>query len=208
MEIEPKIYIAGLHCNRVVLEGVKFLKNKVENTTLLGYKMMAYDDKSASNQKFVALMDKMISERPDKHTFIFKKAMLDMMCSTSTTPIVEKNENIKRLIIDGKVTLVDDEGKPLAKVYSSGDHDSEDEVASVDNKMASFLASKKVGYGIGLLDRSRHGKVMIFAYGDLGVRYGKELEQFCVLICLTNEDDGGGGFGGGKPTSMMKRRYD
>ncbi|GJX72222.1 hypothetical protein Tco_0309393 [Tanacetum coccineum] len=44
------------------------------------------------------------------------------------------------------VTLVD-EGKPLAKVDFSGDHDSEDEVASVDNKMTNFLASKKVGYG-------------------------------------------------------------
>ncbi|GJU40841.1 hypothetical protein Tco_1193798 [Tanacetum coccineum] len=67
--------------------------------------------------------------------------------STSTTPIVEKIDKIKRLIIDGKVTLVDDKGKPLAKVDSSGDHDSEDEVASVDNEMTNFLASKKVGYG-------------------------------------------------------------
>ncbi|GJS66370.1 hypothetical protein Tco_0680934 [Tanacetum coccineum] len=45
---------------------------------------------------------------------------------------------------DGKVTLVDDEGKPLEKVVSSGDRDSEDEVASVDNEMASFFASKKL----------------------------------------------------------------
>ncbi|GJV52365.1 ty3-gypsy retrotransposon protein [Tanacetum coccineum] len=51
-----------------------------------------------------------------------------------------------RLIIDGKYTLVDDEGKPLEKVDSLGDHDSEDEVASVHNEMASFLASKNVGY--------------------------------------------------------------
>ncbi|GKA55834.1 reverse transcriptase domain, reverse transcriptase zinc-binding domain protein [Tanacetum coccineum] len=42
-----------------------------------------------------------------------------------------------------KVTFVDDEGKPLAKVDSSGDHESENEVALVDNKMAIFLASKK-----------------------------------------------------------------
>nr|GFB73832.1 hypothetical protein [Tanacetum cinerariifolium] len=34
-------------------------------------------------------------------------------------------------------------GKPLEKVDSLGDHDSEDEVELVDNKMASFLASKK-----------------------------------------------------------------
>ncbi|GKB80780.1 hypothetical protein Tco_0947675 [Tanacetum coccineum] len=67
--------------------------------------------------------------------------------STSTTPIVEEIDKIERLIIDGKFTLVGDEGKPLENVDSSGDHDSEDEVESVDNKMASFLASKKVGYG-------------------------------------------------------------
>ncbi|GKA46101.1 hypothetical protein Tco_0738897 [Tanacetum coccineum] len=39
------------------------------------------------------------------------------------------------------------EGKPLTKVDSSGDHDSDDEVASTDNDMANFLASTKVGYG-------------------------------------------------------------
>nr|GEV33849.1 hypothetical protein [Tanacetum cinerariifolium] len=32
------------------------------------------------------------------------------------------------------------------KGYPS-DHDSEDEIESVDNEMASFLASEKVGYG-------------------------------------------------------------
>ncbi|GKB08810.1 hypothetical protein Tco_0837122, partial [Tanacetum coccineum] len=37
--------------------------------------------------------------------------------------------------------------KPLEKIDSSDDHNSEDEVESVNNKMASFLASKKVVYG-------------------------------------------------------------
>ncbi|GKE32263.1 hypothetical protein Tco_1451585 [Tanacetum coccineum] len=41
----------------------------------------------------------------------------------------------------------DDEGKPLENIDYSGDHDSKDEVESVDNEMVSFLASKKVGYG-------------------------------------------------------------
>ncbi|GJS35021.1 hypothetical protein Tco_0533403 [Tanacetum coccineum] len=54
---------------------------------------------------------------------------------------------MERLIIEGKVTLVDDEGKPLTRVDSSDDHDSEDEVASVDNDMENSLASKDVGYG-------------------------------------------------------------
>ncbi|GJV25551.1 hypothetical protein Tco_1378246 [Tanacetum coccineum] len=66
--------------------------------------------------------------------------------SPSTTHVIEKIDKIEKLIIDGKVTLVDDEGKPLEKVDYSGDYDSEDEVASVDNEMASFLA-KKDGYG-------------------------------------------------------------
>ncbi|GKB73809.1 retrovirus-related pol polyprotein from transposon TNT 1-94 [Tanacetum coccineum] len=60
---------------------------------------------------------------------------------------VESIKEIKRLIIDGKLTLVDDEGKPLEKVDYSGDHDSENEVEPIDNEMASFLASKRVGYG-------------------------------------------------------------
>nr|GEW06312.1 copia protein [Tanacetum cinerariifolium] len=46
-----------------------------------------------------------------------------------------------------EVTLVEDEGKPLTKIDSSGDHDSKDEVALFDNDMTNFLASKKVGYG-------------------------------------------------------------
>ncbi|GJT96493.1 hypothetical protein Tco_1092011 [Tanacetum coccineum] len=65
---------------------------------------------------------------------------------SGTTPIIEKNDMIEKLIIDGSVTLVDDEGKPLKKFVYSGDYDIEDEVASVDNEMASFLA-KKDGYG-------------------------------------------------------------
>ncbi|GJS95715.1 bifunctional polymyxin resistance protein, ArnA [Tanacetum coccineum] len=59
----------------------------------------------------------------------------------------------QRLIIEGRDTLVDDEGKPLAKIDSSGDHDSDDDVASVDNDMANFQASKKVGYGQDIPDK-------------------------------------------------------
>ncbi|GKF25517.1 hypothetical protein Tco_0081411 [Tanacetum coccineum] len=39
---------------------------------------------------------------------------------------------MERLLIEGKVTLVDDEGKTLTKVDSSGDHDSEDEESYVN----------------------------------------------------------------------------
>ncbi|GJX13914.1 reverse transcriptase domain-containing protein [Tanacetum coccineum] len=63
--------------------------------------------------------------------------------STSAIRIVEKIDKLKRLIINGKPTLVDDEGKPLEKVDYSDDHGSKDEVELVDNEMASFLASKR-----------------------------------------------------------------
>ncbi|GJS43337.1 putative reverse transcriptase domain-containing protein [Tanacetum coccineum] len=66
--------------------------------------------------------------------------------SSSTTLIIKKIDKIEKLIIDGKVTLMDDEVKPLEKVESSRDYDNEDEVALVDNEMASFFA-KKDGYG-------------------------------------------------------------
>ncbi|GJW81864.1 retrotransposon protein, putative, ty1-copia subclass [Tanacetum coccineum] len=67
--------------------------------------------------------------------------------STSTTPIINKIEKLKKLIIDEKVTLVDDDGKSLKKVDYPSDHDSEDVVESVDNDMARSIASERVGFG-------------------------------------------------------------
>ncbi|GKB85832.1 retrotransposon protein, putative, unclassified [Tanacetum coccineum] len=45
-----------------------------------------------------------------------------------------------------KVTLVDDDGKPLKKVDYLGDHDSEDEVESVGANMTCSMASERVGF--------------------------------------------------------------
>ncbi|GKC21128.1 hypothetical protein Tco_1023278 [Tanacetum coccineum] len=67
--------------------------------------------------------------------------------STITTPIVDKIRKIENIIIDGKVTLMDDDGKPLKKVNYPGDQDSEDEVESVDNDMAHSMALETVGFG-------------------------------------------------------------
>nr|GEW54493.1 hypothetical protein [Tanacetum cinerariifolium] len=87
--------------------------------------------------------------------------------SLSTTSIVEKIYKIKILIIDGKVTFMDNEGKPLEKIDSSGDYDSEDEVASVDNEMTCFLA-KKDGYGT--------------SYANLFFDESRKSVNFCTLI--------------------------
>ncbi|GJU35764.1 hypothetical protein Tco_1184118 [Tanacetum coccineum] len=65
----------------------------------------------------------------------------------STTPIVEKIGKLKQLVIDGKGTLVDDDGKPLKRVDYPGDHDSDDEVCLVDNDMARSMATEMVGFG-------------------------------------------------------------
>ncbi|GKA63606.1 hypothetical protein Tco_0763212 [Tanacetum coccineum] len=73
--------------------------------------------------------------------------------STSNNFMVEKIDKIERLIIEGKVTLVNGEGKPLKKVDYLGDHDSGDEVASIDNDMENYLASKKDGCGQDIPDK-------------------------------------------------------
>ncbi|GJT49657.1 hypothetical protein Tco_0975814 [Tanacetum coccineum] len=51
--------------------------------------------------------------------------------STSTTPIVERIDKIERQIIDGKFTLVDDNGQPLPKVVSTTNKHSDSEVENV-----------------------------------------------------------------------------
>ncbi|GJV59457.1 putative reverse transcriptase domain-containing protein [Tanacetum coccineum] len=71
--------------------------------------------------------------------------------SPSNTSIVDKMGKFEKLLIDGKDTLVDDEGKPLKKVDYPGDHDIEDEVQSADNDMTRILALEKVGFGINSL---------------------------------------------------------
>nr|GEY28108.1 hypothetical protein [Tanacetum cinerariifolium] len=53
-----------------------------------------------------------------------------------------RGSTVEKLIIDEKVTLLVDEGKPLKKVVFSSDYDSDDEVASIDNEMANFFAKK------------------------------------------------------------------
>nr|GEW26957.1 hypothetical protein [Tanacetum cinerariifolium] len=52
---------------------------KFEINSLFGYKMMALQDKSATNPKFLKLTDAIIAERPNKHTLTSKKAKLELM---------------------------------------------------------------------------------------------------------------------------------
>ncbi|GKC97755.1 putative ribonuclease H-like domain-containing protein [Tanacetum coccineum] len=91
--------------------------------------------------------------KPTKQVYRLVSKKTNANTSENKNKDLDPTKEIERLIIDGKFTLVDDEGKPLENVVSSGDHDSDDEVESIDNEMTSFLASKKVGYGQKIPDK-------------------------------------------------------
>ncbi|GKB62829.1 hypothetical protein Tco_0919015 [Tanacetum coccineum] len=62
--------------------------------------------------------------------------------SHNSTPLAEKINKNEKLRLDGKLILVDDDGKPLNKVDSVAiDSDSESEVEVAYNEIAQFMAS-------------------------------------------------------------------
>ncbi|GJY48511.1 retrovirus-related pol polyprotein from transposon TNT 1-94 [Tanacetum coccineum] len=67
--------------------------------------------------------------------------------SSSTTPIIDKIGKFEDLLTTGQAILVDKADNPLKKVEFSGEYDSEDEIASVDNDMARSMASEMVSFG-------------------------------------------------------------
>ncbi|GJT64392.1 hypothetical protein Tco_1015872 [Tanacetum coccineum] len=60
---------------------------------------------------------------------------------------VEPTKEVSNLNLFDVLNSVDNDGKPLKKVDYPSDHDSKDEVESVDNDMARSMASKRVGFG-------------------------------------------------------------
>nr|GEX72225.1 hypothetical protein [Tanacetum cinerariifolium] len=68
--------------------------------------------------------------------------------SFGTTHFIEKIEKFEDLLTSGQAILVDKVGNPLKKVELSGEYDSEDEVASVDNDMVRSMASEIVGLAL------------------------------------------------------------
>ncbi|GKA92802.1 hypothetical protein Tco_0814727, partial [Tanacetum coccineum] len=85
--------------------------------------------------------------------------------TTSTTHIAKRIDKIERQITDWKLKLVDDDGKPLPKVVSMGNVDSDSEVEDVVDDHVVFMASTCLkrgadsGYGtISLLEQRRTTK--------------------------------------------------
>ncbi|GJR57357.1 hypothetical protein Tco_1499519 [Tanacetum coccineum] len=58
-----------------------------------------------------------------------------------TTPIAERIDKIERKVIGAKLTFVDDDGKPLHKVVSTVNVDSDSKVEDVVDDHAVFMAS-------------------------------------------------------------------
>ncbi|GJU60103.1 putative ribonuclease H-like domain-containing protein, partial [Tanacetum coccineum] len=65
------------------------------------------------------------------------------LVNNEATPIIDKIGKFEELLTSGQAILLDKAGNPIKKVEFSGDYDSEDEVASVDNDMACSLALER-----------------------------------------------------------------
>nr|GEX41571.1 hypothetical protein [Tanacetum cinerariifolium] len=67
----------------------------------------------------------------------------------NSTLVIDKINRIEKHLMERKRVLLDDDGKPLQRAIYLGDHNSDDEVESVNNDMARFLASNPPGVGYG-----------------------------------------------------------
>ncbi|GJT28210.1 hypothetical protein Tco_0908485 [Tanacetum coccineum] len=81
MELEPEVYIIGLHYSSSIPEGVKFLENMViEEPEFNLFFIDEFNDPTFHRVTDIhKLMDEMIAERPDKHTLTSKKTNLERM---------------------------------------------------------------------------------------------------------------------------------
>ncbi|GJU09177.1 hypothetical protein Tco_1125607 [Tanacetum coccineum] len=67
--------------------------------------------------------------------------------SYSNTPIIEKIDKLESQILNGKLTFVDDDRKPLYKAVTKGNEDSESEVEAVFDVTANLMASTSLKGG-------------------------------------------------------------
>nr|GFB29810.1 hypothetical protein [Tanacetum cinerariifolium] len=82
------------------------------------------------------------AKRPKSGVFTYENGFFNVASSsTSTTLIVKRIDKIERQIIDEKLILVDDDGKPLPKVVFTENMDSDSEVEDVVDDHAVFMAS-------------------------------------------------------------------
>nr|GEW59834.1 hypothetical protein [Tanacetum cinerariifolium] len=87
-----------------------------------------------------------ISKKPHTSSTGNNKKGVECGVSTGTTPITDKIEKFEDLLTSRQAILMDEASNPLKNEEFVGDYDYEDEVASVDNDMACYLASKRVDF--------------------------------------------------------------
>ncbi|GKD78644.1 hypothetical protein Tco_1341265, partial [Tanacetum coccineum] len=121
-------------------EGFTEVKNKKSGGNSL--KTANKTNVSTSGTRIVSLSNSFDALNDDK----WVAAKVESISKTSTsgmqvewqsfTLVVDKINRIEKDLMEGKCVLIDDDGKPLEKVDSLADHDSDNEVASVANNMA------------------------------------------------------------------------
>ncbi|GJZ96326.1 ALP1-like protein, partial [Tanacetum coccineum] len=80
-------------------------------------------------------------KRPNSDVSPSNHGFFNVASSSSTTLIINKIDKLERQIIEWKLTLVDDDGKPLPKVVSKKNADSDSELEEVVDEHVVFMAS-------------------------------------------------------------------
>ncbi|GJS51427.1 (E)-beta-ocimene synthase, chloroplastic-like protein [Tanacetum coccineum] len=140
-EVSPKMTLSI--CKKNVSTSGNLLKKESKTTVSTSSNHIV----SLSNSFDALNDDNLVTMEVESVSKDFKSGM--NVEGKSSTPIVDKNNRIEKHLMEGKCVLMGDDGKPLEKVDYSSDHDSDDEVASVDNEMANFLAAKTLGVSYG-----------------------------------------------------------
>ncbi|GJQ97306.1 hypothetical protein Tco_0008445 [Tanacetum coccineum] len=120
------------------------------------YRLVSYRNNASTSgkKKQVAVSSKEVSSSNPFDAFNSVEIEDDLgtnegiqSCSTWTAPIVERIDKLERQINEEKLTLVDDVGKPLPKVVSMKNADSDREVEDVIDDHAVFMASTSLKRG-------------------------------------------------------------
>ncbi|GJS23662.1 hypothetical protein Tco_0452294 [Tanacetum coccineum] len=79
MELEPKIKVPGLECNRSLPKDVPFVNNMVGVDSLVSYLVMASMIKTKNNARFSLKLRKLIADHPDQEKLKSKKVKLEAL---------------------------------------------------------------------------------------------------------------------------------
>ncbi|GJU02865.1 putative reverse transcriptase domain-containing protein, partial [Tanacetum coccineum] len=118
---------------------------------------------------------------------VFRLGFGDWQWMLTHLPFAFKGLGNKATTSEGKLVLVDDDGKPFENVDYPGNTSSEDVVELVDNEIASYLASKpiRVGYGPNSLLEQLRESLVDYEYDpyDDDMYKGREIPKNIEIVC-------------------------